>query len=87
MKASKKMGRQKMKQRKVISVMLTIIVLSGLVFIGSFAFGQLCPPGMVGYWRADGDATDSYDDHMSIAGHYNLCVNNPFKQGALLDVQ
>jgi len=33
------------------------------------------------------EASDSYDDHMSIAGHYQLCVNNPWKQGALLDVQ
>lgn len=31
--------------------------------------------------------TDSYDEKMSIAGHYNLVVNNPWKQGALLDVQ
>lgn len=52
-----------MKTRKVMSVMLTIIVLSGLLFIGSFAFGQICPSGMVSYWRADGDATDSYGDN------------------------
>jgi len=52
-----------MKTRKVMSAMLTIIVLSGLLFTGSFAFGQLCPPGMVSYWRADGNALDSVYDN------------------------
>lgn len=32
------------------------------------------------------EATDSYDDRMSIAGHYQLVVHNPWKQGSLLDV-
>lgn len=33
------------------------------------------------------EATNSYDDRMSIAAHYQLVVHNPWKQGALLDVQ
>lgn len=32
------------------------------------------------------ESTNSYDDRISIAGHYQLKVHNPFRQGALLDV-
>lgn len=33
------------------------------------------------------ESTDSYDDRISIAGHYQLQLVNPFAQAALLDVQ
>lgn len=32
------------------------------------------------------EATNSYDELVSIAGHYQLIVHNPFKQGCLKDV-
>jgi len=33
------------------------------------------------------EATDSYDERMSIAGHYELVINNPYAQAALKDVR
>ena len=33
------------------------------------------------------ESTDSYAIKYSVAGHYNLWVNNPWVQGALLDIQ
>jgi hypothetical protein len=33
------------------------------------------------------ESTNSYDDRMSVAAHYCLAVRNPWKQGALLDIQ
>ena len=45
---------------------VTVILFLVFMFVmagSESAFGQPCPPGMVGYWNSDGDASDSVGDN------------------------
>jgi len=49
-----------MRKSKIILGTLALITLS---LVSVTVVGGQCPPGMISYWKFDGDAADSYDDN------------------------